>query len=121
MVEKNTDLDALFEVARKDRHDLPETLSGRMLADAAEVQAGWAAIPEPFASQDIAQGRWAQLRSLLGGWTGLGGLVTACAVGIWIGLAPPAFLPDPVEIVYRQQNIDMLETGGLTDFWAEEG
>ena len=29
---------------------------------------------------------------LLGGWAGLGGLATAAATGLWLGLAPPAAL-----------------------------
>ncbi|APG46252.1 hypothetical protein [Phaeobacter porticola] len=55
----------------------------------------------PRAITDGGGGVVVGLRDLLanlGGWPALGGLVTASAVGLWIGLAPPAFLPDPIEL-----------------------
>ena len=29
----------------------------------------------------------------------MGGMAAACGAGLWLGLAPPAFLPDPVDFV----------------------
>ena len=114
----DTDLEQMFAAARVQRDALPETLGARMLADAALVQAErQAEAPAPAAARP---GIWAQLRAGLGGWTGMSGLATACAAGVWIGLAPPDFLPDPVGLVYQQQlEVDLIfgvdETGILTE------
>lgn len=37
---------------------------------------------------------WRTLLQAVGGWTGAAGLATACATGIWIGVAPPQSLTD---------------------------
>lgn len=37
----------------------------------------------------------AQLVVAIGGWPALGGLVAASAAGLWVGIAPPDFVPDP--------------------------
>ncbi|WP_164660969.1 hypothetical protein [Tropicibacter sp. Alg240-R139] len=115
------DLEQMFANARTQRDHLPDALSARMLADAAQVQAGRATM-EPAARP----GLWAQLRAGLGGWTGLSGLATACAAGVWIGLAPPDFLPDPVGFVYQQEvEVDLIfgvdETGILPGILTEDG
>ncbi len=109
------DLDQMFATARAERDHLPDALSARMVADATRVQED-RATTEPV----VRPGIWAQLRMSLGGWTGMGGLATACAAGVWIGLAPPDFLPDPVGLVYQQElDVDLLfgvdETGILTE------
>lgn len=39
------------------------------------------------------------LRDVLGGWLGASGLASACLVGLWVGIAPPDGLPDPVAIL----------------------
>ncbi|MBO9453525.1 hypothetical protein J7426_24920 [Tropicibacter sp. R16_0] len=111
----DTDLEHMFATARTQRDHLPDALSARMLADAAQVQAEFLA-PEPAARVSL----WSQLRAGLGGWSGLSGLATACAAGVWIGLAPPDFLPDPVGLVYQQElEVDLIfgvdETGILTE------
>lgn len=109
------DLERMFATARSNRDALPAALAARMLADAAEVQSAQVErVPQPR------PGIWAQLRAGLGGWTGMSGLATACAAGVWIGLAPPDFLPDPVGLVYQQQlDVDLIfgfdETGILTE------
>ena len=87
------DLDAIFAAAR----DLPEPsadLMARVLADAAAVQAERAE-PQilPYASTASASpGFWAEIRTGLGGWLGLGGLAAAGLAGLALGVALPAEL-----------------------------
>ncbi|MFC3615760.1 hypothetical protein ACFORG_18550 [Lutimaribacter marinistellae] len=99
MAEDQKELDEMFAAARRER--MPAALADRMVADAAQVQAGRAkaARVKPKRRPAI----WAQLREALGGWTGMGGLATACAAGLWVGLAPPAFMPDPAQLVYESE------------------
>ncbi|SLN49130.1 hypothetical protein TRL7639_02712 [Falsiruegeria litorea R37] len=113
------DLEQMFAAARARRDTLPDALAARMLADAAQVQTDGRTngAKTPVATRP---GVWAQLRAGLGGWTGMSGLATACAAGVWIGLAPPDFLPDPVGLVYQQElEVDLIfgvdETGILTE------
>ena len=68
---------------------MPTELGHRMLADAARVQPIAPARPR----------LWAHLTGLIGGWQGMGGLVAACAAGVWLGLSPPADWADPMQIV----------------------
>ena len=105
----DTDLNVFFRAARQDpAARLPEDLAQAMIADARQarsesraetrragpVVAAW---PDP----------WARLRGFLGGWSGIGGLVTAGAVGLWLGLTPPQMLQDPL-------NLGTGEEAGLT-------
>lgn len=41
-------------------------------------------------ADDPRSGLLGQVMAALGGWAGVSGLVTACAVGIWIGVNPPS-------------------------------
>ena len=117
MTETERDLDEMLADARARRGDLPDGLAARMMADAAQVQSDLA--PRAPAQRP---GFWAQLRGALGGWPGLGGLATACAAGVWIGLAPPAFLPDPVDLVYQgEDELDVMGGAGLGEFLSEDG
>lgn len=115
------DLDLLFSQARDSRDAMPSDLVTRMLQDADAVQAELSAPPT---SEHVHRhrGLWAQVQQALGGWTGMSGLATACAAGVWIGLAPPDFLPDPVELVLQQQmETDLFQETGLGMFLTEEG
>ncbi len=47
--------------------------------------------------RELSRQIWRQFVSAVGGWPALGGLVAASLSGLWIGLAPPSFLPDPIE------------------------
>jgi len=112
------ELDLLFAQARKTPGQVPTGLTHRIVADAQDVQVGFATAP------DIADGRglWAQLLAALGGWPTMGGLVTACAVGVWIGLAPPSFLPDPAQFVTGQvSDIDLIGMDDLVAALSEDG
>ncbi|WP_153548122.1 hypothetical protein [Tritonibacter aquimaris] len=87
-----TELDNLFAAARDEADPLPPALQMAILQDAERVQSGFA----PDSPLPRAHGfTWAL--SLLGGGFGLGGVVCAGLVGLWIGFAPPSFLPDPVD------------------------
>ncbi|OBY28390.1 hypothetical protein A9D60_11525 [Leisingera sp. JC1] len=86
------ELDGLFAEARSTPPVLPDHLSAAILADAARVQ------PEYQPAEPARQPLWRQLAEALGGWPALGGLAAASAAGLWIGLAPPSFMPDPVAL-----------------------
>lgn len=78
-------LDDFFAVARDDA-PLP---SGDLLARI-EAQA---LSEQPVAVARVAEPAWwRQILQALGGWRGATGLVTACAVGLWIGISPPALV-----------------------------
>lgn len=86
------DLDACFDAARREGAMLSDRLEARILADAARLQDQRRAA----ARRATGPGPIRLLWEALGGWPAFGGLAAASAAGIWIGLAPPAFLPDPV-------------------------
>lgn len=89
------ELEDLFAAARSERPAVPEHLSAAILADAAREQAGFqAAAPARAARQPL----WRQLIEAVGGWPAMGGLAAASAAGLWIGVAPPSFVPDPVAL-----------------------
>ena len=123
MVEKNTEdsiLEAHFAAARRVDADLPAGLAARMLADAGRVQASWNEIGQEGVAG--ATGRWRQLLALLGGWPAMGGLATACAAGVWLGIAPPDFLPDPVGLVAEQSSsVNLLDSYALSSLLPEDG
>lgn len=77
-------LEALFDAARKDPPKVPDALMTQVVADAQAQMPGRGGLLSRM-------GRWV---ALLGGAPGMGGLVTACGVGFWIGLSAPAGLPD---------------------------
>ena len=75
-------LEALFQQARSAPPEVPDGLLARVIADAEAAR-------PPRGS-----GIWRTLWQSIGGPAGLGGLVTATLVGVWIGVAPPERLPD---------------------------
>jgi len=87
------DLDQLFAAARRSAPE-PEPDFLAALGDAA-VEA-LAAAPMPEARQE---GIWSQISTWLGGWGGVGGLVAATVAGVWIGVSPPALLPDATQLL----------------------
>lgn len=73
--------------------DVPQGLMARVLADAERAQrVDIAAPPSP--------GLWAVVRSNLGGWQGLGGLVAATCAGFWIGISPPDMVPSADDVIF---------------------
>lgn len=125
MAENTTEdhgLDLFFAAARAERIEMPVGLAERMRADAAMVQAGFApplAPPQP----GRAPGLLMQLWSALGGWPALSGMAVACAAGIWLGVSPPNFLPDPLGLVVQSQqsDLDVLNSYSLSSLMPEEG
>ena len=78
-------LDQLLQSARGAVR-LPETLSARVLADAAMVQTTLrAAPPQPR----IGLGWLAEIRAALGGWPGLSGVTLAGVAGLALGILAP--------------------------------
>lgn len=88
MVErKEMDLDAMFTAAR-DEAPLPSGDFMARLQDQAIAE-----MPVPGA-RATAPGFLEQLREALGGWKGASGLAAACAMGVWLGISPPAGLSE---------------------------
>ena len=83
MTKPDTDmLESLFQDARVAPPPMPAGLMDRVLADALAQQ------PRPSVR------RWRGMWQAIGGAPALGGLITATAVGFWIGVAPPSGLPE---------------------------
>ncbi|MFV1493434.1 hypothetical protein VWX97_19775 [Phaeobacter sp. JH18-32] len=110
-------LDDLFAEARTAAPmALPPALERAILSDAQATQAAilQRSVPvEDLAAEpaDMRDRIFAGLRDLLaglGGWPALGGLSVAGAAGLWIGLAPPSFLPDPVSLAGLEMSEDAL-------------
>ncbi|NSY40039.1 hypothetical protein [Leisingera sp. ANG59] len=102
------ELEDLFAAARSGRPAVPEHLNAAILADAARVQPGYQpAAPAQAARQPL----WRQLTEALGGWPALGGLAAASAAGLWIGLAPPSFVPDPVALAGYEDSSTVFADG----------
>lgn len=124
MAESDTEdafLEAHFAAARRLDVRMPAALEARMLADAALVQAARAA-PAPASRQPGAgAGLLGQLVRVLGGWPTMGGLAAACAAGVWIGVAPPDFLPDPLGLVVQQSSdVNLLDSYALSSVLPED-
>lgn len=99
-------LEALFESARATPPAVPEALMARVLADAEALQ--------PRAPR---RGFWGFVADL-GGVPALGGMITASCVGFWLGVAPPAGLPDLAgqALGFETAADDDFEGGGLSGF-----
>ncbi len=111
------DLAGFFAAAKRERYDLPDGLTGRILHDARQVQDGFVA---DLANRPTAPGLLRSLRDVLGGWPAMAGLLTACTAGVWLGYSPPDALPDAFVIsTLSQENIDMFDADGLTTGWIE--
>ena len=92
---REPDLEAFFEAARMHSPDLPDRVRARILTDAETVMPA-----------RVRRAPWAQLRELLGGWYGLGGVATAGLVGLWIGVAPPTDSIDPLAFFDAEMTLD---------------
>jgi len=120
-------LDAFFAAAREETIMMPVGLAERMRADAAMVQAGF---DRPLSSEGARPsapgGLLSQLWGALGGWPALSGMAVACAAGVWLGVSPPNFLPDPLGLVVQQgqqqTDLDVLDGSyALSALLQEEG
>ncbi|WP_411351217.1 hypothetical protein PNH50_12425 [Leisingera aquaemixtae] len=95
------ELEDLFAAARSARPGMPAHLNTAILADAARAQAGFSAARPARA---VRQPKWRQLVEAIGGWPAMGGLAAASAAGLWIGMAPPSFVPDPVVLAGYEES-----------------
>ncbi len=114
-----TQVEALLRQARAQKPEVPDALMARVLADAEAVQPKAGA--QPVASR---ASPWEQLRAALGGWQGMGGLAAATCAGFWIGVNPPAGLPDAGAFLLGVQSEQVVsESAAVTGFgWdLEEG
>lgn len=77
------DLEAMFQAARTTAAEpAPDGLMARVVADSeAEL------VPQPSVHRPQA---WTSFLENFGGWPGLGGLVTATLVGLWVGFVLPS-------------------------------
>ena len=101
MTEPNTDmqdelaLEGLFQEARAMAPVVPAALAARVLVDAQSLQ------PAPKRAGLSA------LWQSWGGARGLAGLLSATVVGVWLGVSPPASLPDFAgTLVYASWNVE---------------
>ena len=77
-----------------------DALLARVLADADEVQAGFAPVPT---TRPVTGSLWERLRDGLGGWPAVSGLAAATVAGIWIGVAPPASVADVTATFFGEE------------------
>lgn len=92
------DLDDLFAAARHAPPLMPRSLEAAILQDAADLQQERRAAEGRATGANRRRGLsrlWQQFSAAVGGWPALGGLAVASLTGLWIGVAPPSFLPDP--------------------------
>ncbi|MCV2893006.1 hypothetical protein [Lentibacter sp. XHP0401] len=87
----DTMLDEMFAAARADAPEPDAALLARVLEDAADVQAGFATASVPRAPR---RARGSGFFDMIGGWTGLGGLVAASSFGLWLGMSSMPGLTD---------------------------
>ena len=103
------DLEAAFDAARVAPPQMPDGLLARVAEDALAYQ------PQPPL--------WRRIFAAVGGAAGVGGLVTATAVGFWFGFTPPQTSVDPlvligaVELAAEDDMTDVLAFG----WYSEEG
>ncbi|WP_299739354.1 hypothetical protein [uncultured Roseobacter sp.] len=114
---ETVEVDALLKAARDPVPDVPDGLMARVLADAAALQ------PTQMGVMREKPGLWMRWTDLLGGWQGMGGLVAATCAGVWIGLNPPAALPDAGVLLLGYETADITTTTAeLTSFgWDLNG
>lgn len=101
-MDKHSDMTALDDLLAQARPPEPSPdLMARVTADALTLQ------PVPYR---VAARRsvWTRVRGAMaavGGWQGLGGLVAATCAGVWIGVSPPAVVPDLVGTLWSLDSV----------------
>lgn len=86
----DTELDVMFEATLRDTPAPSVEFLERLERDALSTLTKSV---EPVRHQKTS------VSSLFGGWSGLGGLVAAGVTGIWIGVAPPSGILDPLDLL----------------------
>ncbi len=126
-----TELEALLQAARSAPPVPSDQLMTSIVDDAGRVQAEMAQfgvqtrMPDPAGAgtpSDLSEaGFFSWLTSVMGGGLGLGGVACAGAVGLWIGLAPPSFLPDPVAYSdLSMTEAEPFDSFDLTELFSED-
>ncbi len=112
MTDPNDDmLDGLFAQAREIAPPVSDRLMDRVLVDAVPPQRHNAARP----------GFWSGLLDVVGGWSAIGGLVTAMLAGFWIGVAPPSAVTDfTAGLLGDTVTVHLGSASGLADFGGLE-
>lgn len=87
---ENNDLTVFFDAAKDLPLTPPNALMARVLEDAIAAQP---VAVSPRARPLLAR-RWREFTRAVGGWPAMAGLATATVAGVWLGVAPPAVLPD---------------------------
>jgi len=96
-------LERAFEAARQDAPVPDRGLMRRIMADADEVQAGFAAAAPARPARRMGLG--ALLMEAVGGVRGLGGLAAASAFGLWLGMSPSLGLPEYAQALYGEAGL----------------
>ena len=101
-------LDDLFDLASADSEQPSGDLMMRILNDADEQitlnnEPAFVAAPSLFNS----------LMDMVGGWKAIGGLATATATGLWMGISPPSAFEDFTSDYYSTASVE--ETGATID------
>ncbi|MBE1283949.1 MAG: hypothetical protein GJ676_11620 [Rhodobacteraceae bacterium] len=121
----NDELETLFAQARAQRPGIPDGLTDRILADALAFQEAQTA-PKPAGETHTGSGTdrvgiRGVFGSVFGGWPALGGMVAAALVGVWIGAAPPAFVPDAAQILSEADaDLDVFDAIDLASLLTED-
>ena len=103
------ELERILAQLGQDAPEPTDDLMARILADAEESRV------VPGARIDSVQdGLIDTIMSLLGGWKGAGGLVTAGLFGIWIGVSPPTLLETTTTDLWDIFSPDL--TAGWSDY-----
>ena len=85
---------ALLAEAARQPDELPPGLAARVLADARQLQ------PEPAPPPRRQEFTFKRLVRALGGWPAMSGLAAATCAGFWIGVNPPAGVPDAALVLW---------------------
>ncbi len=114
MAEKNDfisddDLDRMLTRLGAEVPAPSDDLMARIMADAEALRP----IPGALIAGEP-EGFFESFLSLLGGWKGAGGLVSAGIIGLWIGVSPPSTLESTTTDLWDMISPDV--TGGWSDF-----
>jgi len=82
------ELDAMLDLAADTPTRVEPALMARVMVDADAVLDLRTA--ELRGTRETGPGLFRSLVTMVGGWTAVGGLVSATLAGVWIGFAPPA-------------------------------
>lgn len=114
----DAELDRLFQASDSEAPLPSGDLMARILADAEAMAPAAAA---PAVSAPVQAGFLSRLRETLGGWGGLSGLAGAAAMGLIIGVFPPAALSDYAVAVLGGEVAVTDYLPGLEGGFAEAG